>query len=123
MGGQYKAHDKTYQGSSLILKVVTGDVKDTAEIREKKAKAEVKALDEIEDLVASGMFSHKAFNNNKKPVPVIIMKRKLGDVLNEGSAYKDTKDQEAKQKMQTTTIEMMCRKGAQIAVAKKIYHK
>ena len=49
----------------MILKVVTGDVKDTEEIREKKAKAEVKVLDEIEDLVTSGMFSHKAFNNNE----------------------------------------------------------
>ncbi|KAE9400278.1 hypothetical protein BT96DRAFT_1098197 [Gymnopus androsaceus JB14] len=135
LGGQYKAHDKTYQGSSLILKVVTGDVKDTAEIREKKAKAEVKVLDEIEDLVASGMFSHKAFNNNEKPVPVISTYSNVpvGNLWTTwqagqasqsilGSAYKDTKDQEAKQKMQTTTIEMMCRKAAQITVAKKIYH-
>ena len=51
------------------------------------------------------------------------MKRKFCDVLNEGSAYKDTKDKEAKQKMQTTTIGMMYRKAAEITVAKKIYHK
>ncbi|KIK67581.1 hypothetical protein GYMLUDRAFT_68645 [Collybiopsis luxurians FD-317 M1] len=130
---KYQEHEE----NSLVVKVL--------KTIDNNAFAEVKALKDVGDLVGAGMLalpdgpeSGKILNNveeaasksesestsgnaKTKRVPVIIMKKKRGDVLFTISAYKNT-DRKQKRELREETLNLMCEVVANYAMNKGVLH-
>lgn len=79
------------------------------------AYGEVKALKAVGDLVDSGMIQHSKLGSKPGPFPVIIMKKKPGEVLYRHAAYMAAK-RSMRESMRNETFSFMCDKVAEVAI-------
>lgn len=92
------------------MKVLRGKPDDNAFV-------EVKVLREAGDLIAAGML-HDA-RLSKTAIPVIIMKKKSGQVLSGTGVYRKASGRE-KKRMEGEAVGKMCEKVAEFAERKQI---
>ncbi|KAJ3883180.1 hypothetical protein F5051DRAFT_392238 [Lentinula edodes] len=105
--------EKYYMGhpaGDLIMKVLRGKPDDNAFV-------EVKVLREAVDLIAAGMLHDERLS--KKLIPVIIMKKKSGQVLSSTGVYRKASGKE-KKRMEGEAVGKMCEKVAEFAERKQI---
>lgn len=113
--GRYKLH----QADKYIMKIMLPLHGDHAT----EAFGEVKALKDVGDYVAAGLFTDTALGFEN--APAIIVKKKLGQVLSTTDAFKaavTAKDIELQTQMKRETLELMCAKVAELAYDKGVLH-
>ncbi|KAE9404957.1 hypothetical protein BT96DRAFT_972785 [Gymnopus androsaceus JB14] len=115
-----KGRYKFRTASKYIMKIMLPIDNDA---KAAEAFGEVKALKIVGDLVDSGLFTDLArgFEN----APVIIMKKKSGEVLSTTTAFKAAvagKDVALQTQMKSEALKLMCAEVARIAYKKKVLH-
>ncbi|KAJ3808926.1 hypothetical protein F5876DRAFT_66899 [Lentinula aff. lateritia] len=103
-------HYNGHPAGDLIMKVLHGKPDDNAFV-------EVKVLREAGDLIAAGMLRDARLS--KTPIPVIIMKKKSGQVLSRTGVYRKASGKE-KKRMEREAVGKMCEKVAEFAERKQI---
>lgn len=115
--GKYiDSHGKEHDGSGLIVKVLNK--------ADNGAYGEVKTLNIVGDLVASGKLSvdKKLLGIISKSSPVIVMSMKPGEALNRIDAFQRG-DEKVKEKLTKEALALMCEEVATVAHTKGILHK
>lgn len=88
-----------------------------------EAFGEVKALKDVGDYVAAGLFTDPVFGFEN--APAIIMKKKPGQVLSTTNAFKaavTARDIDSQTQLKRETLELMCAKVAKLAYYKGVLH-